>query len=121
MELLRRSDTSPWPPDVPGDPGQTGWCFHYEGLDLFLNFNSPNHRLRRSRSLGSHFTVVVQCRSAFDHHPGVTATSRELIRQRVASYDDVPPHPALSTFGEPDNREAWQYFLGEDNDERWVP
>jgi len=119
LRLCRDADTTPWPPDVPTDPDHPLWCFYFEDVDLFLNFNSPNHRLRRSRSLGPHFTVVIQRRSSFDAHPGVTSVARSHIRSRLTGYDDVDPHPALGTFGEPDNREAAQYFLGDTNQDWW--
>lgn len=115
---LRQEDRVPWPSHAPHDPGDPRWTFWFEGIDFFINFSSPGHKRRRSRNLGSAFSMVVQSRSSFDDF-GPHSKAREVVRSRLARYDDLPPHPALGAYGEPSNREMLQYFLGETNTESW--
>lgn len=98
-------------PALPGDPE---WTLMLDGVGMFLNFSSPRHRRRRSRNVGPAFTIIAQARESFDKGGRSRPSARAVIRRRVAGYDDVPPHPALGSFGTPDNREALQYFLGDD-------
>lgn len=103
-----------WPEGETTDPENPGWIFWYKGVDLFLNFSTPNHVNRHSRNLGSCFTVVTQSRATFDRLPRQGATFRRIIRKRLASYDDVPLSPLLSTHG--DQPELPQFFLGDNNE-----
>jgi FPC/CPF motif-containing protein YcgG len=91
------------------------WVFWFEGIDFFVNFSTPSHQ-RRSRNLGSAMTMVVQARSSFDDFAEPDNRIRALIRSRVQTYDDMPVHPAIGTYGDPTSREATQYFLGDSND-----
>jgi uncharacterized protein len=93
------------------------WTLELDGLELFLNFSSPRHRCRRSRDVGPAFTIIAQPRESFDKGGRSRPAARALIRRRVADYDDVPPHPALGSYGDPSNREALQYFLGDSPEE----
>lgn len=115
---LRKEDRVPWPSDAPHDPNDPRWTFWFGGVDFFINFSSPGHKRRRSRNLGSAFSMVVQSRSSFDDF-GPHSKGREVVRSRLARYDDLPPHPALGAYGDPSNREMLQYFLGETNTESW--
>lgn len=89
------------------------WTLVLDGLGLFLNISSPRHVLRRSRDVGPAFTIIAQARASFDQGSRADPSVRNVIRRRIAQYDDVPPHPALGTYGDPSNREALQYFLGD--------
>jgi hypothetical protein len=114
LRYLRSQDSVAWPADAPTDPSDAGWVFWFDGVDLFINISTPGHTLRRSRNLGPAFTLVLQSRSSFDTVS--TPRVRELIRARLATYDQLPPHPELGSYGDPNNREARQYFLGDSND-----
>ncbi|HZM76390.1 MAG TPA: YqcI/YcgG family protein [Candidatus Limnocylindrales bacterium] len=116
LRHLREHDRTPWPADQPTDPADPQWIFWFEGVDFFINFSTPGHRHRRSRNVGSAFTVITQSRSSFDSFVEPGDRVRAVIRERVGDYDTVPVHPALGTFGDPDNREALQFFLGESNE-----
>ena len=94
-------------------PDHPMWSLLVDGVALFVNVSSPNHRSRRSRNVGSTFTVIAQARESFDRLNRASPRVRREIRQRLVTYDDVAPHPALGWYGDPDNREAWQYFLGD--------
>jgi uncharacterized protein len=118
LRRLRQEDRVPWPPDAPQDPRDPRWVFWFEGVDFFINFSSPGHKCRRSRNLGSAFSMVVQSRSSFDDF-GLHSKAREIVRSRLAGYDDLPPHPALGVYGDSANREILQYFLGDTNTDSW--
>lgn len=106
--------------DEPGSafprPDSPEWMLSLEGVGLFLNFSSPAHQARRSRHVGSVFTVVAQARESFDRLGRSSDKNRAEIRRRLAEYDSVPPHPALARYGDPEAREALQYFLGDGMD-----
>lgn len=102
------------PSGCPVSPQDAEWMLSLDGLGLFLNFSSPRHRRRRSRNVGPAFTIIVQSRESFDLAGRARPSARDLIRRRVTAYDEVVPHPALGAYGDPDNREALQYFLGDD-------
>ncbi|MFD7920460.1 YqcI/YcgG family protein [Streptomyces sp. NPDC059740] len=102
-----------WPDDAPRDPADPGWNFWYRGIDFFVNVSTRHHRLRRSRNLGTPFTLVVQSRASFDRLPGSAAAARRRIRLRLAHYDAIAPSPHLGTHGEAP--ELPQYFLGDSN------
>jgi FPC/CPF motif-containing protein YcgG len=89
------------------------WSLMVDGVEIFVNFSSPNHVARNSRNVGPAFTIIAQPRAAFDHRGRAGSAAREEIRQRLWAYDDVQPHPCLGTYGAPGNREALQYFLGD--------
>ena len=58
--------------------------------------------------------ITFQPRWVFEGLEGHTRrgrSARELIRRRLATYDDVPAHPSLGDYGAPDTREWRQYFL----------
>lgn len=112
QRVIRATASSPGRAELP-KPDDPWWMLWLDGIGLFLNFSTPNHRARRSRSVGSVFTLIAQARASFDRNNRASPRARSEIRQRLISYDDVAPHPALGAYGEPANREAWQYFLGD--------
>jgi FPC/CPF motif-containing protein YcgG len=115
-EVLRhlfQRDRHRWPEGAPFDPDDPRWVFWFGGIDFFFNFSTPGHQARRSRNLGPAWTAVAQSRSSFDAFVGADHRARARIRAKLAAYDAVPPHPALGSYGDPDNREAHQYFLGD--------
>ena len=95
------------------DATQPHWSLQVDGTDIFMNFSSPRHHLRRSRNVGDCLTLIAQPRASFDIKGRSRPSVREHIRSRVRQYDQVPPHPALGTHGQVGNREAHQYFLGD--------
>ena len=119
QELVREA-CSTWPAGQPSDMDDPRWTLWFDGVPFFLNFSTPRHERRRSRRLGSTFTVVAQSRQVFDL-PAYSAPSvRAHIRERLTTYDDVQPHPSLGRFGDEDNREALQFFLGDGLEPIWL-
>jgi FPC/CPF motif-containing protein YcgG len=99
---------------VPG-AGGVDWRLRLGGIELFINFSSPRHRRRRSRNVGSCFTLVVQARASFDHPAFKSPRARGEIRRRLHSYDAVGPHPSLGDPSSPDDQDALHFFLGDGN------
>ena len=119
LRAVERRNTERGNAPSPVSPQHPLWSLTLDGMELFVNFSTPRHRHRRSRAVGPMFTVIAQARSSFDkvsRFPG----ARQRIRTRLSRYDAAPPHPCLGTYGDQDNREALQYFLG-DSQEAWDP
>lgn len=94
-------------------PTDPEWMLWLDDIGLFINFSSPAHRSRRSRNVGSAFTIIAQARESFDRQGRASVKARAEIRRRLSAYDSVPPHPSLSAYGAPENREIHQFFLGD--------
>ncbi|MGR6924603.1 YqcI/YcgG family protein [[Actinomadura] parvosata] len=103
--------------DHPGvtfpQPHESHWELWLDDVGLFLNFSTPRHKARRSRNVGSAFTIIAQARESFDRQGRATPRARNAIRERLGTYDDVPPHPCLGSYDDPESREALQFFLGD--------
>jgi FPC/CPF motif-containing protein YcgG len=118
LQFLHEHDPSPWPTTVPTDPNDPHWAFCFAGTALFVNINTPENHMRRSRNLGPVLTLVIQPRESFDVFAGDTPQGRRIrafIRGRLASYDLVAPSPELGTYGDPSKREWKQYGLLDTN------
>lgn len=113
LKELLTADQTPWPASAPTNPNDPNWDFWYGGVDCFINFSTPHHVKRRSRNLGSAFTLVIQSRSTFDHIGKNPMQIRHRIRERIAQYDTIPMSPALGEHG--NAPELPQSFLGDDN------
>lgn len=94
-------------------PNDPRWMLWLDDTGLFVNFSSPAHHARRSRNVGSAFTIIAQARESFDRQGRSSKKSRAEIRSRLFAYDSVPPHPSLASYGDPENREILQFFLGD--------
>ncbi|UPV74727.1 YqcI/YcgG family protein [Halorussus limi] len=117
---LRRNDPEPWPESIPTDPANPEWEFCYAGEPMFVVARAPAYDRRNSRHAPHGLELTVQPRWVFDGlGPDTEAgqRAREVIRQRLAEFDDVPRHPAIGDYGDPDVREWKQYVLPDDNDE----
>lgn len=120
LERLHRADPDPWPDSVPIDPEDPQWAFSFAGEPLFLVARAPIYDRRRSRFTPHGLEVTIQPRWVFD---GLSADTdrgrdaRETIRERLDAYDELPPHPDIGAYGDPDTREWQQYFLPETNAE----
>jgi FPC/CPF motif-containing protein YcgG len=114
LQFLHEEDTSPWAPEVSTDPDHPLWSFCLAGLPLFVNISSPAHLKRKSRNLGSALTLVIQLREGFDLIAPDTPTGRrvrEMIRDRIAAFDQLPTYSELGYFKDPRNREWKQYGI----------
>ncbi|UPW00749.1 YqcI/YcgG family protein [Halorussus gelatinilyticus] len=120
LAALRRNDPEPWPDDVPADPDDPEWEFCYAGEPMFVVARAPAYDRRHSRHAPHGLELTVQPRWVFDGLGSDTEAgqqARAVIRERLDEYDNVPRHPAIGDYGDPDTREWKQYVLSDDNDE----
>lgn len=118
LQYLRDSDPGSRPREIPIDSEDPHWEFTFAGEPVFVVCNTPAHQRRRSRRSPG-MLMTFQPRWVFEGLEGHTPKgqrAREVIRERLAAYDDVPAHPELGNYGEPGNREWAQYFLPDDNE-----
>jgi len=120
LQHLHDTDPEAWPNEIPRDPEHHLWTFCYRSVQLFVNFSAPAHLNNRSRNLGDAPCFVINPRKNFDRVAGQDANGRrvrEVIRLRVAKYNEQPPSKSLGTYGDVHNREWTQYAAAESNDE----
>ncbi|MGI8440254.1 MAG: YqcI/YcgG family protein [Thermoleophilaceae bacterium] len=113
LQFLHDHDPREWPQDIPADAEEPRWEFSFWGEPVFVVCNTPAHRRRRSRRSAG-MLITFQPRWVFEGLEGDSPrgrAAREVIRRRLTSYDDVPPHHSLGDYGDPGNREWRQYFL----------
>lgn len=114
LQCLHVEDTAAWPPEISEDPNHPSWEFSFAGMPFFVVANTPLHDKRRSRH-SEWFSLTFQPRFAFETlTPEQDAKARKLIRERLATYDSIPPSPELGHYGE--ILEWHQYFLPDDNE-----
>ncbi len=117
LNWLHRTDPLPWPAAIPLSPQDPKWSFCFNGVPLFINMSSPDHRRMRSRNLGRALTFIVNPRENFDAVASLQTKSGKLVRQnirrRVEHYNDgLVPHE-LGFYGDAANLEWRQYQLSE--------
>jgi FPC/CPF motif-containing protein YcgG len=116
LQYLVDNDITDWPSDVPKEPEHHLWSFCFGGEQLFVNFSSPVHRVRRSRNLGSYAALIINPRKNFDLVAGNTPEGHAIrgrIRTRIKLYDGVEHTHELGTYGQLENREWRQYAAAE--------
>ncbi|MYL21061.1 hypothetical protein GLW04_14250 [Halobacillus litoralis] len=110
-------DETDWPGDISQDPEDPSWEFCFDGEPYFAFCATPAHIKRNSRSFPS-MLLAFQPRWVFEDINDSTIYGRRLknvIRKRLADYDDLPVHPSLKWYGQQDNHEWEQYFLRDDD------
>lgn len=121
LSALHERDPEPWPDGVPADPADPEWEFCFAGEPMFVVARAPCYERRRSRYTPYGLELTVQPRWVFDGlGPDTEAgqEAREVIRDRLRDYDEIPPHPDIGDYGAPDVHEWEQYALPDANDER---
>jgi uncharacterized protein len=118
LNWLHRYDPMPWPKGVPIDPQEPEWCFCFNGVQLFVNMSSGDHKQLRSRNLGRQLKFVINPRENFDSVASAHTKSGRLVRQRIRSristYNNGFVPQELGFYGEKDNLEWTQYQLSEE-------
>lgn len=117
LRHLSNGDADAWPEDVPAQVDDPKWEFCFAGQPLFVVCNTPAHVARQSRR-ASAMMMTFQPRWVFDGILGRKALAERAVgavRARLHPYDHVEPAASLGLYGDPDNREAAQYFLSDDD------
>lgn len=110
-------DEKEWPAHIPTDPAHHEWEYCFHGDQYFIYCATPAHMKRNSRSF-PFFMLAITPRHVlerFNHSTHTAPKIKQLIRERLAAYDEIPAHPELKWYGQADNHEWKQYFLSDDN------
>ncbi|MDG5776417.1 YqcI/YcgG family protein [Haloarculaceae archaeon H-GB2-1] len=117
LQFLHVHDPEPWPEHIPTDPDDERWEFCFGGEPMFPTCRAPFYDERKSRYCPVGLEITFQPRSLFD---GITADTdagqqaREVIQDRLESYDGVCPHADLGDWGVEGDREWPQYLFYSD-------
>ncbi|PPA68921.1 YqcI/YcgG family protein [Jeotgalibacillus proteolyticus] len=117
LQYLHEQDKKEWPADHPKDPEHFLWDFHFNGDPIFVFGNAPAYKQRKTRNLGNSLILGFQPRSIFQGLEGTEKggiMSREKVRERVEKWDQLPKHPDISHYGDPEHNEWKQFFIGDD-------
>ncbi|MBS4179445.1 YqcI/YcgG family protein [Lederbergia citrea] len=117
LQYLHDVDKKPWPEDIPEDPDHHLWNFSFAEEPFFVFGNTPAYKQRKTRDLGDSMILGFQPRRIFEGLEGTSKggiMSREKVRARVEKWDQLPKHPNISHYGDPEHREWKQYFIGDD-------
>ncbi|MEI3606277.1 YqcI/YcgG family protein [Pseudogracilibacillus sp. SE30717A] len=117
LNYLHEQDQADWPEQIPKDPDHAMWNFSFAGEPFFVFGNTPAYKQRKTRNLGKSLIMGFQPRRIFNGIEGTTEEgkkARETIRKRVEKWDQLPKHPNINHYGDPEHREWKQYFIGDD-------
>jgi FPC/CPF motif-containing protein YcgG len=114
---LHALDPAPWPEERTRDPGNPKWDWCFAGEPWFTFMCSPAYIARRSRNIGPCLTAIFQTRRIFHGLSGNTPAghvAKQTVRNRLAAYEDLPPHPHLGPFDQQSDYKWRQYALPDD-------
>jgi FPC/CPF motif-containing protein YcgG len=117
LQYLHEHDPENWPKNQPKDPDHYLWDFHFNQEPIFVFGNAPAYKQRKTRDLGNSLILGFQPRRIFKGLEGTEpggAMSREKVRERVEIWDNLPKHPDISHYGDPEHNEWKQFFIGDD-------
>jgi len=117
LRELAIEDKSPWPKNISLLVDDASWEFCFAGEPIFVVCNTPAHVARQSRRLSS-MVLTFQPRWVFNgilSNQKLANNATSMVRNRLEPYDFVPPSKVLGLYGDPENREAEQYFLSDDD------
>lgn len=117
LQYLHDNDQHDWPADYPKDPDHHLWAFSFANEAYFAFGNAPAYKQRKTRDLGNSLIIGFQPRRIFEGLEGTSESgimSRKNVRERVEKWDQLPKHPNISHYGDPEHREWKQYFIGDD-------
>ncbi|CCQ37181.1 YcgG family protein [Natronomonas moolapensis 8.8.11] len=120
LQFLHVHDPEPWPEDIPTEPDDPHWEFCFGGEPMFPTCRAPFYDDRKSRFCPIGLEITFQPRALFEEL-GVTADraagqhARDVIQERLESYDGVCPHADLGDWGVEGDREWPQYMLASDD------
>ena len=122
LEWIHIHDPEKWPDEIPDDPDNPAWCFCFNGVQLFINMSSGEHKRLRNRNLCDFMTLAINPRENFDAVASLNTRQgrllRENIRRRLEKYNNGFVPPELGFYGEESNKEWKQYQLEEEGMKR---
>ncbi|MBO1582577.1 YqcI/YcgG family protein [Bacillus sp. XF8] len=116
LNQTSKLDEKEWPNHIPNDPMENTWefCFHNESY--FVYCATPAHVKRQSRHFPCMMLAITPrwvLQGIMESHKR-SQKLKNLIRQRLTTYDTAPVHPSLKSYGQKENYEWQQYFLRDD-------
>jgi FPC/CPF motif-containing protein YcgG len=119
LQVLHVHDPEPWPEEIPTDPDDPYWEFCFGGEPMFPTCRAPFYDERRSRYCPVGLEITFQPRALFEDLDVTADTergqqAREIIQDRLESYDGVCPHADIGDWGVEGDREWPQYMLSAD-------
>jgi len=122
LQVLHVHDPEPWPEDIPTDPDDSYWEFCFGGEPMFPTCRAPFYDERQSRYCPIGLEITFQPRALFEDLDVTADTAkgekaREIIQDRLESYDGVCPHADLGDWGVDGDREWPQYMLSSDEEQ----
>jgi len=119
LQFLHVHDPEPWPEDIPTDPDDPYWEFCFGGEPIFPTCRAPFYDDRKSRYCPIGLEITFQPRALFESLDVTAETeagqhARDVIQDRLESYDGVCPHADLGDWGVEGDREWPQYMLSSD-------
>jgi FPC/CPF motif-containing protein YcgG len=118
LQFLHVHDPAPWPSDIPTDPDDPHWEFCFAGEPIFPTCRAPFYDRRASRYCPVGLEITFQPRALFANLDVTADTeagqhARDVIHDRLESYDGVCPHADIGDWGTEGDREWRQYMLSE--------
>lgn len=114
---LHALDPAAWPQGCTRDPKDPKWDWCFAGEPWFTFMCSPAYQARQSRNVGPCLTVVFQTRRIFEGLAGDTPPgqiAKRSVRERLAGYEELPPHPHLGSAEQQIDHKWRVYFLPDD-------
>jgi uncharacterized protein len=117
LNKLSEKDSEDWPQDIPINPDDSKWEFCFNGERYFVYCATPAHEKRKSRYFPYMMFALTPrwVLEKFYQNKNAAENIKQMIRKRIANYDEVPIHPELKSYGKKDNFEWKQYFLRDNN------
>lgn len=115
LNWLHAKDKQNWPKTIPQNPTDPNWSFCFNGVQLFINMSSSDHKIIKSRNLGENLVLVINPRENFDFVASGEKGKkiRTQIRNRIGIYNGGYIPKELGFYG--DGSKEWiQYQLEEE-------
>lgn len=114
---LAQIDELEWPEQIPTDPHHPLWEFCYHGERYFMYCGTPSHTNRKSRHSEDYLLAITPrwVLEEFGKQEEYARKIKSQVRKRLENYDSIDIHPALNSYGNPENYEWKQYYLHDDD------
>lgn len=117
LQYLHQHDEKKWPADIPTNPEDPFWEFVYNEEPMFISLNGPCYKQRITRNLGNSLILIFQPRRIFSDISYTSVKGKktiQMIRSKVEAIENIPFHPDLGSYEDPQKREWKQYAITDD-------